>query len=977
MRDPLFLAKLRAFILGLRPRKIRRRLLERRARRQASRARRALDVPSPSAFFLEPLEGRVLLSADFVGAVDLLNQPILPSEAPAVSALLESHGSRTAPGAALLTTIQSHRGFQDPAPHPGFFGSWFAEWHFGDRHGSPESLTVRDADGTKVTFTLTGPGEQEVVRDGNGWDVSLTGTDARSIFTIKTRGGDGQVELDDVRVDGSLGQLRAGTADLSGDLSIRGTLHRLVLDDVDGGTVSAKSIDEIRIQGDLEDATFLIGADLGDDGRLGGSGADADEFGPGHVRLFRVEGDVDDTTVRVGIDPVDGRFDNGNDRVLGGTTSAIHSVRIGDSLDHGSLFQAGALPKHVKVDHDRIDPAHDHRFLAGTRGHEARLSLEAHLKHDTGASASDAITSDPTISGTLVHSERIKSFKAGFDDLPARDFVSIKGELRADGQFVLDRSDLARISEAACHAPLADGTHTLHLIATDAKGHTIQRDITFTLDTRPPKQPTVDLAPAFDSAPVGDHRTTFDVVTLVGRTSPGALVALVGTEAATTADQNGRFVFDEVALALGANRFTVKATDLAGNKSYGSVCITRVAAARPTVAINDVTVTEGDAGTTSAVFTVSLSAASTQPVTVGFATADGTAGSAGDYVAQTGTLTFAAGATAQSVTVAVVGDAIAEPTEKFFVNLTAPTSATLGDAKGVGTILDNDSAPAPTLTINDVTVTEGNAGTASAVFTASLSAPSTQPVTVGFATADDTAGAGSDYAAASGTLTFAPGTTAQQITVPVTADLLDEPAERFFVRLGGATGATIADGEGIGTITDDDAAPTVTIDDVTVTEGHAGIANAVFTVSLSAASGQVVSVDFATANESAAAPGDYAAQGGTLTFAPGATTRQITVAVAGDMTFEPTESFLVELTAATNATIADPEGTGSITNDDAQPTLAISDAAVQEGNAATTNLVFTVSLSGASSQTITAEFVTADNTAGAPGDYGARLGGVT
>src|SRR5262249_29213664 len=162
-----------------------------------------------------------------------------------------------------------------------------------------------------------------------------------------------------------------------------------------------------------------------------------------------------------------------NDRLRGGKGSTIQSVEIGGSLDHDSLFQAGALPKHVEIDHHRIDPAHDPRFITHTRGHQARLSLEAHLKHDTGASPSDGVTSDPTIAGTLEHSERIKSFKAGFDDPPPRDFVSIKGELGPDGQFVLDRADLARINADSCRATLADGTHTLHLIATDVKGHTV------------------------------------------------------------------------------------------------------------------------------------------------------------------------------------------------------------------------------------------------------------------------------------------------------------------------------------------------------------------------------------------------------------------------------------------------------------------------------------------------------------------------
>src|SRR5262249_9511926 len=332
MRDPFFLAKLRAFILGLRPRKIRRRLLERRTRRLAQRRRRVLEISTPSMFVLEPLEGRVLLSADFTGAADLLNQPILPSEAPVVSMLLDTHTPQSASGPGLISTVHSHHDADDGAPHGGFIGPSWSGWHFGDKPGAAESVNVNDADGTRVTFTLTGPGHEQVVRDGNTWDVLLTGTDARSIFMIKTRGGDGQTEVDDIRVDGSLGKLRAATTDLTGDLAVRGTLGELVLDDVDGGTVSAKSIHEITIQGNLAGARFLVGADLGRDGRLGGSGSAAAHFGPGHVGELEVDGDVDDTIVRVGVDPVDGHFDNGNDRLRGGKDSAIHSVEIGGSL---------------------------------------------------------------------------------------------------------------------------------------------------------------------------------------------------------------------------------------------------------------------------------------------------------------------------------------------------------------------------------------------------------------------------------------------------------------------------------------------------------------------------------------------------------------------------------------------------------------------------------------------------------------------
>jgi hypothetical protein len=224
----------------------------------------------------------------------------------------------------------------------------------------------------------------------------------------------------------------------------------------------------------------------------------------------------------------------------------------------------------------------------------------------------------------------------------------------------------------------------------------------------------------------------------------------------------------------------------------------------PVVSIGDATVTEGNAGSVSAVFTVSLSAASGQTVTVQYATANGTATAGSDYTAASGTVAFAPGDVAKTVPVAVLGDAVVEPSETFVVNLSNPTNATIGDGQGLGTIVDNDAPPPPVVSIGDATVTEGNAGSVSAVFTVSLSAASGQTVTVQYATANGTATAGSDYTAASGTVTFAPGDVSETVGVAVLGDTVFEPSETFVVNLSNPTNATIGDGQGLGTITDDE-----------------------------------------------------------------------------------------------------------------------------------------------------------------------------
>jgi hypothetical protein len=192
-------------------------------------------------------------------------------------------------------------------------------------------------------------------------------------------------------------------------------------------------------------------------------------------------------------------------------------------------------------------------------------------------------------------------------------------------------------------------------------------------------------------------------------------------------------------------------------------------------------------------------------VTVAYATADGTATVANDdYVAQSGTLTFATGVTSQAITVAVLGNTTAASGETFSVNLSnASANATISTAQGVGTILnDNGQSSTQSLSINNVSQFEGTSGSSNFVFTVTLSAAATSPVTVDYATADGTATvASNDYTAASGTLTFAAGTTTQTITVAVNGGTATQANENFVVNLSDASsGTTISTAQGVGTI---------------------------------------------------------------------------------------------------------------------------------------------------------------------------------
>lgn len=386
-----------------------------------------------------------------------------------------------------------------------------------------------------------------------------------------------------------------------------------------------------------------------------------------------------------------------------------------------------------------------------------------------------------------------------------------------------------------------------------------------------------------------------------------------------------------------------------------------------------VTVAEGDTDTQDAVFTVTLTAASDVPVTVSFSTLDDTATTADhDYEADADTLTFAPGETSKTITVKVDGDTKHESDEKFDVVLFNAANAKLSkqNYKGVGTITNDDDAPTASIATPTI-VYEGNTGTKVMNFTVTLSNATDQPVNLHFATADGTATvADSDYDAASGTLTFAPGETTKNIAVTIHGDTKVESNETFTVTISAPTGSTsnttITTATATGTIGDDDTQPVLSVKSPTaIDEGNTGTTQVLFTVTLSSASTQTVTVAYATADGTATAGSDYTAASGTLSFAPGELTKTIAVTVNGDTLSEANETILLNLSAPTNANIATGTGTATITNDDlVAPTISLSSGvAVTEGNTGTTDATFHLTLSQASGQTVTVTVATADGTA--------------
>jgi hypothetical protein len=395
----------------------------------------------------------------------------------------------------------------------------------------------------------------------------------------------------------------------------------------------------------------------------------------------------------------------------------------------------------------------------------------------------------------------------------------------------------------------------------------------------------------------------------------------------------------------------------------------------PVLAVNDISVGEGNGGATTATFTVSPSVASGKAVSFDWTTAVGSATAGVDYVAANGNRTIAAGSTTATIAVTVNGDVADEADETFGITLSNAANASIGDGSGNGTITDDDAAP--TLSVGDISVTEGDAGTTTATFTVTLSTVSGKAVTFDWATAAGSATAGTDYVAGSGSKTIAAGVSIASIVITVNGDVLDEANETFGMTLSNAVNATIGDGSGIGTITDDDPIPLLSVNDASVTEGDAGTATATFTVTLSAASGQTVTVDWATVDGSATQPSDYVAGSGTLTFPAGTTIRTIGVAVNGETVPELDETFRVTLSNATSAVIGDATGVGTILDDELEAVIDIDNPTVIEADTGTTTLTFAVTLSNPSVSTVTVDWATSDGTTTAGSDYLGESGTVT
>ncbi|RDH85848.1 MAG: hypothetical protein DIZ78_09680 [endosymbiont of Escarpia spicata] len=370
--------------------------------------------------------------------------------------------------------------------------------------------------------------------------------------------------------------------------------------------------------------------------------------------------------------------------------------------------------------------------------------------------------------------------------------------------------------------------------------------------------------------------------------------------------------------------------------------------------------------------TVSRTGGTDGPVSVDYATANGTAASPGDYTAASGTLDFLDGETSKTIPLTLTNDTTWEPSEDFTVTLSNVVDASLGQATTTVTITDDDPRNAGTLALSSATATLSEGGPAITV-TVDRTGGSDGTVTVDYATADGTANAPGDYTAINGTLTFLEGEISKTIPLTPTSDTVWELSEDFTVTLSNVVDATLGTQTSTTvTITDDDTrtSGTLALSSATATLSESGPA-ITLTVDRTGGSDGTVTVDYATADGTAAAPGDYTALNGTLTFLNGELSKTLTLTPANDATWEPSETFTLTLGNVVDASLGLSTTTVTITDDDTRNagTLALSTATESVAENAAGGITLTVSRTGGTDGPVSVDYATANGTAASPGDY--------
>lgn len=292
------------------------------------------------------------------------------------------------------------------------------------------------------------------------------------------------------------------------------------------------------------------------------------------------------------------------------------------------------------------------------------------------------------------------------------------------------------------------------------------------------------------------------------------------------------------------------------------------------------------------------------------------------------------------------------------------------------------------VSLSDITVSEGNLGTKVANFKVTTSSINTLAITVGYNTINGTATAPSDYTGKTGILTFQPGETVKYVSIPILSDNTIEPKETFILNLSNSTNATINKAQGIGTISNDDfCLYNIVRESATITEGNSGRKLVSYVITRTGNTNLQGSVNYSVGGGVNAADylfssitgGGISYSNNTINFAPNATKATLNFNVLGDIVYEPNENLTVSLSAPTPlaSTISGNAATTAIVNDDAIPAIRINDLSLNEGDIGTKTANFVVNLSSPSSLITKVNFTTAEKTAKAVRDYTPTFGILT
>ncbi len=472
---------------------------------------------------------------------------------------------------------------------------------------------------------------------------------------------------------------------------------------------------------------------------------------------------------------------------------------------------------------------------------------------------------------------------------------------------------------------------------------------------------------------------TVDYATQSGTASSGVDFAETSGTLAFAANETNKLITIPIvndALAEGNETFSIGLSVVAGGATLGTIsnALLTIIDDESSISIgsNNYTVSEG---ATNLAVTFFRAGALLTPVSVDFATVNGSAVAPDDFVATNGTLNFPSNVVSKTILIRIVNDTLVEGGESFSLQLSNPQGGVqLGNiTNAVINITDNDLGGAIRFSTNGYTVSEGGTN---ARITLLRTGGLASGVTVKFKVEDGSAGAGADYSNATQIVTFNAGETNKTILIPIINDTIVENPETILLTLedinGGASPGSIT--AATLTITDNDLGGVISLASTALSASENGT-NFIVNVKRTGGAASGVTVDYATHSGTATSGSDFSETDGTLTFGANETNKVILVPILNDTLAEGNESFTLVLSGVQGGATLNPTNTATLTIVDDESSISISNAVVSVSESGT-NVIVTLVRSGALLTSVSVDFATINGSATAGSDYGATNGTV-